>query len=86
MCSKVCATRQDFPVESKAWHNIRKVHSSKGKYSVFFATLIFYIQFLLLPSCSEYFVDCLWTFAFVPTSKSNVAKFIARKELEWRCF
>ena len=30
------------------------------------------------------YVNCLWTFAFVPTPrKSGAAKFTARKELEW---
>ena len=89
MCC-VCNKTWFFSWKYSFCHNIRKVHSSKGKYSVFFATLMFYIQFLLLPSMycsySKYFVNCLWTFAFVPTRKSNAAKFIARKELEWRCF
>ena len=57
-----------FQLKVQLLQYIRKVHSSKGKYSVFFSTLMFHIQFLLLPSMySKYFVNCVFTFVFVPT-------------------
>ena len=32
---------------------------------------------------NKYFLNCLWTFVFIPTHKSSAAKFTARKELKW---
>ena len=62
-------------------------HSSKVNIQFFYATLMFYIQFLLLLAWQILrYVNCLWTFVFVPTPrKSGAAKFTARKELEWGC-
>ena len=51
-------------------HNIqtedKKVfHSSEVNILGFFATLMFYIQFLLLPSTYSMANTCLWTFLFI---------------------
>ena len=36
------------------------------------------------PGIANTYVNCLWTYVFVPTPrKSGAAKFTARKELEW---
>ena len=35
-----------------------------------------------LSNSGKYFVNCLWTFVFVPTCKSSAAKFTAKKKLE----
>ena len=70
-------------------HNIqtedKKVfHSSKVNIQFFFATLMFYIPTISsAPGMANTYVNCLWTFVFVPTPhKSGAAKFTARKELE----
>ena len=81
----VCNKTWFFNWKYSFCHNIRKVQSFKGKYSVFFAINIQYF-FCFQAWFSEYFENCLWTFAFVPTRKSNAAKLIARQDLEWRCF
>ena len=84
-----CATRRDFSVESKGFAIMsERFIALKINIQYFLLHRYFTYNFFcpLVCSYSKDFINCLWTFAFVPTRKSNGAKFIARKELEWRCF
>ena len=80
-----CETRQDFSVESTASAIMSEMFIAL-KVNIWCTILhrCFTYNFFYFLACSysKYFVNCLWTFVFVPTRKSNAAKFIARKELE----
>ena len=69
-------------------HNIqtedkKAFHSSKVNIQ-FFCYIDVLHTISSAPGMANTYVNCLWTFVFVPTPrKSGAAKFTARKELEW---
>ena len=57
-------------------------HSSKVNIQFFCSTDVLH-TIASAPDMANTYVNCLWTFVFVPTPrKSGAAKFTARKELE----
>ena len=59
-------------------------HSSKLNIQFFFCYIDVLHTISSAPGMAKHFVNCPWTFVFVPTRKSSAATFTARKELEWR--
>ena len=74
-----CATRHNFSVEITASAKMSEKFIALKVNIEFFC----YIDVLHKISSASYFMNYLWTSVFVSTRKSNAAKFIARKELEW---
>ena len=70
-------------------HNIqtedKKVfYSSNVNIQFFFCYIDVLHTISSAPGMANTYVNCLWTFVFVPTPrKSGAAKFTARKKLEW---
>ena len=65
-----CATRHGFSAESTASCIMSKKFIAL-KVNVHYSLIFFYIQFLLLPSMQQLFVNCLRTFVFVSTGKCS---------------
>ena len=73
----ICEAPSEIYLQQCLKLKIKKSFIAQGKYSVFFAILMLYIQLLLFSSIQQMiFVNCLWVFLFVPTRKSHT-KFTA---------